>query len=110
MPTCKTKICILEVCLSPDLGGLELYALRCAKHFRASMVIAKDSKLAGYLEEEDLKYEKIGRKNPFALAKIIDTCKADVLHVHGQKTFLWLFLQRFYPLKGQRLCKQDTCI
>ncbi|MBN2964664.1 glycosyltransferase family 4 protein [Sulfurospirillum sp. T05] len=85
MRTCKEDVRILEVCLSPDLGGLELYVLRCAKHFKTSMVIAKDSKLAGYLEEEDLKYEKIGRKNPFALAKIIDTCKADVLHVHWTK-------------------------
>ena len=36
---------ILEVCLSPDLGGLELYMSRCtnelSKNFDVSCVVAK---------------------------------------------------------------------
>ena len=85
MCTCKEDVRILEVCLSPDLGGLELYMLRCARYFNARGVIARGSKLGEYFEKERLAHHKIGRKNPFALAKIIDTCKADVLHVHWTK-------------------------
>ena len=76
---------ILEVCLSPDLGGLELYMLRCARAFGAFGVVTKKGRLKEYFEKEDLAHKAIGRKNPFALAKIIDTCKADVLHVHWTK-------------------------
>lgn len=85
MCTCKKKVRILEVCLSPDLGGLELYMLRCARAFGAFGVVAKKGRLKEYFEKEGLAHEAIGRKNPFALAKIIDTCKADVLHVHWTK-------------------------
>jgi glycosyltransferase involved in cell wall biosynthesis len=59
--------------------------LRCARAFGAFGVVAKKGRLKEYFEKEGLVHEAIGQKNPFALAKIIDTCKADVLHVHWTK-------------------------
>ena len=59
---------ILEVCLSPDLGGLELYMCNCskelAKDFNVTCVISNNSKLESFLE--DLKVIKIERKSSFS--------------------------------------------
>lgn len=84
---------ILEVCLSPDLGGLELYMCNCskelAKDFNVTCVISNNSKLESFLE--DLKVTKIERKSSFSLissikiAKIIDKNKIDKIHIHWTK-------------------------
>ena len=57
---------ILEVCLSPDLGGLELYMQTCAKElssdFNLLSVINTKSKLKSYFENTSHKHiEQIGR-------------------------------------------------
>ncbi|MBE0497224.1 MAG: glycosyltransferase family 4 protein [Campylobacterales bacterium] len=103
MRTCKEDVRILEVCLSPDLGGLELYMLRCARYFNAHGVIARGSKLGEYFEKERLAHHKIGRKNPFALAKIIDTCKADVLHVHWTKDMAVVVLAKLLSCQKPKI-------
>ncbi|WP_323593413.1 glycosyltransferase family 4 protein [Aliarcobacter butzleri] len=84
---------ILEVCLSPDLGGLELYMCNCskelAKDFNVTCVISNNSKLESFLE--DLNVIKIERKSSFSLissikiAKIIDKNKIDTIHIHWTK-------------------------
>ena len=84
---------ILEVCLSPDLGGLELYMCNCskelAKDFNVTCVISNNSKLESFLE--DLKVIKIERISSFSLissikiAKIIDKNKIDTIHIHWTK-------------------------
>jgi hypothetical protein len=49
---------ILEFCLSPDLGGLELFMVNCYKDFKTKtnckIVVQKEKKLDRYLENEDV--------------------------------------------------------
>ena len=86
---------LLELCLSPDLGGLELYMVRSAKAldetFNVISVINTDTKLEQYYENTPYAYEKILRKRSFSLssarklAKIIDEKAIDVVHMHWTK-------------------------
>ncbi|MDD5716649.1 MAG: glycosyltransferase family 4 protein [Sulfuricurvum sp.] len=87
-----TKIC--ELCLSPDLGGLELYMMR-ASHYLGEeciSVINEKGKLKSYYEDTSHRYVTLKRRNVFlswlnakALAKIIDSEGIDVLHLHWTK-------------------------
>ncbi|MDZ7661033.1 glycosyltransferase family 4 protein [Thiohalophilus sp.] len=87
---------LLELCLSPDLGGLELYAYRCAleldKTDEVLGVIDPQGKLQGFFAEQGLAW--VGLQSGFKplplitakkLAKIIDQHRIDVLHVHWGK-------------------------
>lgn len=84
---------ILEVCLSPDLGGLELYMANCskelAKDFSVNVVISSNSKLKPFFG--DLETVEIKRKSSFSfgasrkIAKIIDENKIDIVHIHWTK-------------------------
>ena len=87
---------LLELCLSPDLGGLELYMVRCAKalrhDFNVISVINPKGKLEQYFLESLFKYERLHkRSNIFMfqaakkLAQIIDTHHIDILHLHWTK-------------------------
>ncbi len=86
---------LLELCLSPDLGGLELYMVRSAKAlndaFNVVSVINTTSKLEQYYEETHYRYLKISRKRSLSfssalkLAKIIDENNIDVIHMHWTK-------------------------
>lgn len=76
---------ILELCLSPDLGGLELYMVRAAHYLKALSVIGINGKLEPYYHDTDFKYEKIGRRNFIKLARIIDDNEIDVIHFHWTK-------------------------
>lgn len=86
---------LLELCLSPDLGGLELYMVRSAKalvdDFNVLSVINTNTKLEQYYEDEQYAYEKIPRKRSFSfttarkLAKIIDAHAIDIIHMHWTK-------------------------
>ncbi|PHR59443.1 MAG: glycosyl transferase [Arcobacter sp.] len=86
---------LLELCLSPDLGGLELYMVRSAKALHDSMnvisVIGVTTKLEQYYENTQFKYEKIQRKRSFSfsaarkLSKIIDENDIDIIHMHWTK-------------------------
>ena len=90
---------ILELCLSPDLGGLELYMVRASHflHTKTSVisVIIENSKLEKYYQETPYKYEKI-KKSPFfstyflakQLADIIDAHKIEIVHAHWTKDLL----------------------
>ena len=87
-----TKIC--ELCLSPDLGGLELYMMR-ASHYLGDecvSVINEKGKLKSYFENTPYRYFTLKRRNLFLswlgarqLARIIDREAIDVLHLHWTK-------------------------
>lgn len=90
------KINLIELCLSPDLGGLELYMVRSAKalndNFNIISVVNPKGKLARYYEETSLRYDFIEKKSNIfmfsaakKLAKIIDENAIDVIHVHWTK-------------------------
>ena len=88
------KIC--ELCLSPDLGGLELYMMRASRymseHSECISVINESGKLKSYYEDTVYRYSTLKRRNVFTawltardLARIIDHEAIDVLHVHWTK-------------------------
>ena len=86
---------ILEVCLSPDLGGLELYMSSCAQqldtNFNVISVLSTKTKLEQYFLDTKYTYLKIKRKSSFSLfsslklAKIIDKNLIDIVHIHWTK-------------------------
>lgn len=85
---------ILEICLNPSLGGLELYFFWCAEYFKKSQhnvvaVTVPDSRLAALLKEHNVPTAFIEKKSPFAtwraarqLAQICDEKSIEVVHVH----------------------------
>ena len=85
---------VLELCLSPGLGGLELYAFRSAqaldKHHNVTVVINKSGKLTEHfdkhssIEPNHLTYSRsyLPLSNAWRLAKIIDNNSIDVVHMH----------------------------
>ena len=87
---------LLELCLSPDLGGLELYMVRSAKALDVEMnvisVINSRGKLEQYYKDTSYRYEMMKRGRGFAtfatakkLAQIIDANKIDIVHTHWTK-------------------------
>lgn len=88
------KIC--ELCLSPDLGGLELYMMRAsrylAKQGECISVINEKGKLRSYYDDTSYRYYTLKRRNVLLswitarqLARILDEEAIDVLHVHWTK-------------------------
>lgn len=95
---------ILELCMSPDLGGLELYMLRAAKalnnDFNVISIINENSKLEQYYDKND-KYVKIKKtSNLFMfsaakrLANIIDKENIEVIHMHWTKDIPFVVLAK----------------
>lgn len=87
---------ILELCLSPDLGGLELYMMRASRylseHGECISVINEKGKLKEYYENSSYRYFTLNRRNVFFawlsarhLARIIDDEAVDILHLHWTK-------------------------
>jgi len=90
------KITICELCLSPDLGGLELYMLRAARYLGEKescvAVINEEGKLKGQFDKESLPYTVLKRQNMLLLwssarqfAHFIDQEEIDLIHVHWTK-------------------------
>lgn len=96
---------ILEVCFSPDLGGLELYMQNCAKDLSADFnvlsVINKNSKLKNYFKNSAYNFIELKRKNSFStaliwkLSKIIDEHKTDIIHFHWTKDLPIIVFAKF---------------
>ena len=76
---------ILEICLSRDLGGLELHVKNISHYLNSLCVINNTSKLEPFFKETSHPYEKIGRYSFLKLAKIIDKNQIDVVHLHWTK-------------------------
>jgi len=91
---------ILEVCLSPNLGGLELFLFHCYEFFNQKSVckvaIAKDKKLDRYFESKDKIYIERSKFFPLLpamnLAKEIDINEIDIVHFHWTKDILTVVL------------------
>lgn len=86
------KIC--ELCLSPDLGGLELYMMRASRYLgeECISVINENGKLKSYYEDTAYAYFTLKRRSVFLswlgareLARIIDDEAIDILHLHWTK-------------------------
>ncbi|MDP3119862.1 MAG: glycosyltransferase family 4 protein [Sulfuricurvum sp.] len=88
------KIC--ELCLSPDLGGLELYMMRASRYLSEQgeciSVINEKGKLRSYYDDTQYCYYTLRRRNVLLswitarqLARILDEEAIDVLHIHWTK-------------------------
>ncbi|MFA6138646.1 MAG: glycosyltransferase family 4 protein [Sulfurimonas sp.] len=99
-----SKKTILELCMSPDLGGLELYMMRAAKalkdEFHVISIINANSKLEQYYDENH-EYIKIKKNNNLfmfgaakELAKIIDSMHVEIIHMHWTKDIPFVVLAK----------------
>ena len=87
---------LMELCLSPDLGGLELYMVRSAKALESEMnvisLINSKGKLEQYYRDTAYRYEMIDKKSTFhifsmakKIADIIDKNSIEIIHAHWTK-------------------------
>lgn len=87
---------IIELCLSPDFGGLELYMQRCCVELSRSeqliAVVADGGRLKERLALQEIRFESLKRGNRVAplisayrLAKLIDRENIDLIHLHWSK-------------------------
>ncbi|MFQ5597364.1 MAG: glycosyltransferase family 4 protein [Nitrospiria bacterium] len=105
---------ILELCLSPSLGGLELYHLRSTKALRKTdfvlAVIHPSGRLKLAFEKEGLPFltEKTGFR-PFPvftarhLAALIDKHHIDIIHMHWGKDLALASLSKRISHRKPRL-------
>lgn len=94
---------ILELCLSPDLGGLELYMVRASHFLNALSVINLHGKLEQYYEHTEYKYSKISRHSFMKLARLIDENDIDVVHLHWTKDIPIAVLAKLLSRKKPKL-------
>jgi len=102
---------ILEVCLSPNLGGLELFLLHCYEFFNqknlCKVAIAKDKKLDRYFESKDKIYIKRSKFFPLFpaldLAKHIDKNEIDIVHFHWTKDILTVVLAKLFSKRKPKI-------
>jgi len=94
---------ILELCLSPDLGGLELYMVRASHALNAFSVINAEGKLESYYRDTEYRYDQIGRYSFLKLARLIDENDIDVLHLHWTKDIPIAVLAKLLSRKKPKL-------
>lgn len=104
---------LLELCLSPDLGGLELYMARCvealSEEFNVIKVINSQGKLQEHYGEEANIFTLKKRSKLFilksakALARIIDENQIDVVHMHWTKDLPLAVLAKLMSKKKPKL-------
>ena len=102
---------ILELCLSPELGGLELYVSSCYKFFSAKtickIVVAPGQKLDTYLGNEDQIYVSRNKFFPIIpalkLSKYVDENDIDVIHFHWTRDMITAVLAKVLSKKKPKL-------
>jgi hypothetical protein len=100
---------ILEVCLSPDLGGLELFVVSCYNYFKTKtnckIVVAPNKKLDDYLEDKILiKRNKFFPITPaLKLAQVIDENSIDIVHFHWTKDMPTIILAKLLSKKKPKV-------
>ena len=107
---------ILELCLSPGCGGLELYVKKVTdffsfhKDFEVLTVVKKNSFLDEKLDQPKLPNNYISVLNrhfpivgAYQLAKIIENKNIDIIHVHWGKDLFLAVLAKFFCNKDVKL-------
>ena len=100
---------ILELCLSPDLGGLELFMVSCYNYFKTKtnckIVVAPNKKLDDYLKDKIL--IKRNKFFPFIpalkLAQVIDKNSIDIVHFHWTKDMPTIILAKLLSKKKPKV-------
>jgi len=104
---------ILELCMSPDLGGLELYFLRLSEYLQKEgevfAIVNEKGKLVERVKNTQLPYKGYKRAkglSTFLLAKkiarLVDEEQIDLIHIHWSKDILLAVLVKLlskHPLK-----------
>ena len=93
---------ILEICLSPDLGGLELFMVNCYENFKTKtssyVMVAPQKKLDKYIEDDKKFYLKRNKFFPLVpalkLAKFIDEHEIDMVHFHWTRDIATVVLAK----------------
>lgn len=103
---------ILEFCLSPDLGGLELFSINCFRHFSKKtsthIIVAPDKKLDHYLGDIEKKSHLTRNKlfpiiPALKLAKFIDGNDIDIIHFHWTKDIATVVLAKVLSKKKPKI-------
>jgi len=102
---------ILEVCLSPGLGGLEMFVASCYKAFSkrtlCKVVVAPETKLDKYLKIQDKYHIKRSKFFPFLpawrLAKYIDKNDIEIVHFHWTRDMITVVLAKLFSKKKPKL-------
>jgi len=94
---------ILEICLSPDLGGLELHMKNLSIYLDAFSTINKKSKLSQLFHGSENKCSKISKYDFFTLSKIIDNNDIDIVHLHWTKDLPVVVLAKLLSKKKPKI-------
>lgn len=104
---------IMEICLSPDAGGLELYMVRAGLYLenktKTVNVINEKGKLASYYGNNSnvIQMKKPSYFNAFSFAKklahVIDKEDIDVVHLHWTKDLPFVVLAKLLSKKKPAL-------
>ena len=102
---------ILEFCLSPDLGGLELFMVQCYRYFSkktaCTVMVQQGKKLDNFIEESDKYYLERNKFFPvlpaLKLARFIDEQDIDIVHFHWTKDMPTVVLAKVLSKKKPKL-------
>ena len=105
---------IMELCLSPDLGGLELYvyraSLKLAETDHVHAVIVENGKLAERFSETNIPVSYLKKTfkalplfRALTLARIIDENNIDAIHLHWGRDLSLAALAKKFSKKKPRL-------
>jgi glycosyltransferase involved in cell wall biosynthesis len=102
---------ILEVCLSPNLGGLELFSFHCYQAFKersnCKIAVAFNEKLDHYFDSDDKIYIQRNKFLPFIpawnLSKYIDKNKIEVIHFHWTKDIITVVLAKMFSKQKPKI-------
>lgn len=102
---------ILEFCLSPDIGGLELCVVDYFNYFKTQtqsyLCVARDKKLDNFIESKDkftLKRSKLFPIVPaFLLAKEIDKKEIDIVHFHWTRDIATVVLAKLISKRKPKI-------
>lgn len=102
---------ILELCLSPDLGGLELFMVNCFNEFKnktnCNIVVQKGTKLDSHLENKNKFHLQRNKFFPIfpaiQLAKFIDQNNIDIIHFHWTKDIATVVLAKILSKRKPKI-------
>ena len=102
---------VLELCLSPNKGGLELYFANICNALMADYeilaAVSPDSKLKELIHTEQVEIAKKAHYLPLMaakkLARLIDEQQVDVVHLHWGKDLTLAVLAKLYAKRKPKL-------
>lgn len=94
---------ILEVCLSPDFGGLEVHVRDFTKFLGVKAVLNPKGRLAQEFKKNSMHFETIDRYSFLKLAKIIDENSIDVIHLNWTKDIPLAVLAKLISKKKPKI-------